>query len=173
MVLSAEVGRDLIALLTLMPNGLQHKSTEVENLVNASCNVGVVETFHKCIKISAMPRGAARFYNEQMEMQMSCLARLTGASVEFMQRSPAWPYNPNSELLKIAEKCYVPVFGREAKVTASHGGLECGIFAEQITGLDIISFGPTNYDLHTPDERLSISSTEKCWVFVKSLLEVL
>ena len=169
-VLTSDIGHSVIASLNLFPNGVIARSMEIERLVNASCNLGVVETCHEAVKISAMPRGAARFYNQATEAQISNLAALTGAQVTFMQRSPAWPYNPDSELLKVALKCYKPVFGQDAKVTAIHAGLECGIFMEQIPGLDIISFGPTNHDLHTPDERLSISSTEKSWEFLKALL---
>ena len=171
--LATDVGRSLIASLTLMPNGVQHLSMEIEGLVNASCNLGVVETLHEYVKILAMPRGAAGFYNQQMEVQISGLAKLTGAQVTFLQRSPAWPYNPNSELLKVALEHYTPIYGRKAKVEASHGGLECGIFAENIDGIDIIAFGATTLDLHTPDERLSISSVGKTWDFVETLLKAL
>ena len=58
-------------------------------------------------------------------------------------------------------------------ITATHGGLECGILVENIEGIDIIAIGPTNIDLHTPDERLSISSTEKVWEFFKAFLAAL
>jgi len=172
-VLTANCSKNLIASLVLMPNGVQCMSTEIEGLVNASCNLGVVEMLPEGIRISAMPRGAARFYNEQTERQISLLAQLTGAKVTFMQRSPAWPYNPNSDLLKIAQACYTPIFGHAAEITAIHAGLECGLFDEKLPGLDIISFGPTNSDLHTPDERLSISSTMHSWEFLQALLKAL
>ena len=171
--LTANCSINLIASLILMPNGVQCMSTEIEGLVNASCNLGVVEMLSDGIKISVMPRGAARFYNEQTEQKINLLAQLTGAQVTFMQRSPAWPYNPNSELLKIAQACYTPVFGHPAEITAIHAGLECGLFDEKLPGLDIISFGPTNIDLHTPDERLSISSTINSWAFLQALLKAL
>ena len=172
-VLAAKYGSNVIASLILMPNGVQHMSTEIEGLVNASCNLGVAETLEDGIKLSVFPRGAAGFYNQQMERQISQLANLTGAKVTFMQRSPAWPYNPNSQLLQIAKKCYTPIFGHEPNITAIHAGLECGLFDEKLPGLDIISFGPTNIDLHTPDERLSISSTVNTWAFLQELLKAL
>ena len=171
--LSAHIGRNLTALLTLIPNGVQHMSFEIDGLVNASCNVGVATTSTEYIQILAMARGAAGFYNRQMEAQAYSLARLVGAELTFSQRSPAWPYNPNSELLKVALEHYVPIYGQEANVAASHGGLECGVFVENIDGIDIIAFGATAHDLHTPDERASISSVEKTWEFVKSLLGAL
>jgi len=171
--LSSETSRKLIASLVLLPNGVLAVSKEIDDLVNASCNLGVVETLEDSIKISLMPRGMSKFYNEHTETQIANLAVLTGANATFIGRSPAWPYNPNSELLKTAVACYPPIFGQPAKVTAIHAGLECGLFAEKISDLDIISFGPTIHDLHTPDERLSISSTEKMWELLKSLLAAL
>jgi len=179
-VMTATSVDKLVSSLLLMPSGVLCESKELAGLVNASCNLGVIETVclegdvsRGHVKFSVMPRGAARFYNEQTERQISQLATLTGATVTFMQRSPAWPYNPDSTLLKTALRCYTPVFGQDAKVTAIHAGLECGLFSEKLPGLDIIAFGATNIDLHTPDERLSISSTAKVWEFVVELLGVL
>jgi len=161
----------LISALILLPNGVLHMSTELDELVNSSCNIGVVETLQDSIRIVAMGRGAAAHFNQQMERQAAYLAKLLGIQPSITTRTAAWPYNPDSQLLKLAEKCYAPIFGHAPKVTAIHAGLECGLFSEKIDGLDIISIGATNHDLHTPDERLSISSTAKTWQFVKSILE--
>ena len=66
---------------------------------------------------------------------------------------------------------YKELFGVEARFEAIHAGLECGIFSEKIEGLDCVSFGPTNYDIHTPKERLSISSTERMWKLILEFLK--
>ena len=83
---------------------------------------------------------------------------------------PGWQYNPNSELLRIFKEVWVEKFGEEPKVVAIHAGLECGLFAKKISGLDLISLGPNMYDVHTPDERLSISSTIRIWEYLKLVL---
>jgi len=142
-------------------------------LPDASCNIGVLETLTDGVKISVMPRGSAAHFIRQTEAQINAAAEITGAQVIFTQRSPAWPYNPESALLKIAMECYRSVFNREADITATPGGLECGILANKIPGLDIIAFGPTSREVHTPDEELSISSTEKSWEFLKLVLAAL
>jgi dipeptidase D len=174
-VLTRECTRKIISTLILFPNGVISKSLEIEGLINASCNIGVIETVGEHIKISAMPRAATEFFNRQTEAQISALAVQTSATVNFLQRSPAWPYNPNSTLLKTAQRVYKKIFNREAAATAVHGGLECGIFsakfAAQNKNLDIISFGPNTYDYHTPDEKLSISSTERVWAFLLEYLK--
>ncbi|MCL2357687.1 MAG: M20/M25/M40 family metallo-hydrolase [Defluviitaleaceae bacterium] len=187
--LSPESSRALCAALMLLPNGVAARSLEIEGLVNASCNIGVIEMTGEGVKISLMARGATRFFTQQAEAQISAVAAQIGADVSFVQRSPAWVYNPDSPLLKTAEKVYARVFSAasgecadagtcprcstravRARATAVHAGLECGIFIDKIPGLDIISFGPNMYDYHTPDERLSISSTERVREFLFELL---
>ncbi len=66
---------------------------------------------------------------------------------------------------------YRSLFGEEPKIEAIHAGLECGLFSGKIPNLDCISFGPNNYDIHTPKERLSISSTEKIWKLIVEFLK--
>jgi len=168
--LTAEVTQQIIVSMVLMPVGMLNRSMEIEGLVNASNNLAAVQIVDNNLKISGMARGATGFFNRQTETQIAALAKLTGAQVSFTGRSPAWDYNPNSELRKIAEKCYGPIFGKAPQIEAVHAGLECGLFTENIQGLDVIAIGATTHDLHTPDERLSISSVEKMWKFLKSLL---
>jgi len=163
----------IINSLLLLPNGVLTVSREIDDLVNASCNLGVIETLGDAVKVSLMPRGMSLFYNQHTEVKIRAVAELVGATATFKGRSPAWPYNPNSELLKTAVACYPPIFGNDVKVTAIHAGLECGLFMDKISNLDVISFGPTIHDLHTPDERLSISSTLKVWELLKAVLAAL
>jgi len=169
-VLSTNDSRKLVASLLLLPNGVFSMSRDIEGLPNSSCNIGVLETLPDSIKISIMPRGAANYYNRHTETQILAAANLMGAKVEFSQRSPAWPYNPNSALLKTATKYYQAVFNRPPQITATHGGLECGLLADKIPGLDIISFGPNTYDIHTPEESASIKSVGRVWAFLTELL---
>lgn len=171
--LTRDCTKKVISSLLLIPTGAMSRSLEIEGLVNASCNIGVAESTEQHVKISAMPRGVASYYTHQLEVQISALADLMGAEVIFLQRSPEWQYNPDSALLKTSLDIYKTVFKRETAATAVHGGLECGIFSAKIPGIDIISFGPNAYDYHTPDEKLSISSTKRVWEFLVELLRSL
>jgi dipeptidase D len=75
--------------------------------------------------------------------------------------------------LKTATKCYQNLFGEMPLLEATHGGLECGIFGNKLPGVEIIAYGATCNELHTPNEYLSISSTEKVWNFLQSFLKEL
>lgn len=69
------------------------------------------------------------------------------------------------------EETYLSLFGTKPVFEAIHAGLECGILSEKIANLDCVSFGPNNYDIHTPQERLSISSTQRVWKFLVEFLK--
>ena len=71
----------------------------------------------------------------------------------------------------IAVKTYKELTGKEPVVSAVHAGLECGLIKKTIPDIDTVSFGPNLYDVHTPNEHLSISSAERMWKFIVKLLE--
>jgi dipeptidase D len=56
---------------------------------------------------------------------------------------------------------------------AIHAGLECGLFLEKYPYLDMVSIGPQMFGVHSPQERLSIASTGKCWQWLNRVLEML
>lgn len=164
----------IIAAIIKMPNGVTEMSREIEGLVNASCNIGVAETTAEYVKILAMPRGATTDLVCKVEEKISAATEQANGTANFLQRSPAWPYNPNSELLKRALQTYKTHTGCEAAATAVHAGLECGIFSAKFASknvdLDIVSYGPNAHEYHTPNEKLSISSTGRVWGFLLELL---
>jgi dipeptidase D len=172
-VLSRESVYKIINSLLLLPNGVLAMSQDMPGLVASSCNVGVLETGPDGVHISCFPRGATQYHVRITETQIRALSALTGAKTRFVQRSPAWAYNPDSALLKTVVECYERQNGGAPGVTALHAGLECGIFAEKMPGLDIVAMGPDTFDLHTPDERLSVPSLGRTWALLLKVLEVL
>ena len=84
---------------------------------------------------------------------------------------PPWEYNPNSTLRELYKTCFKKVFNKEISVEAIHAGLECGVFADAIDGIDCISIGPALFDVHTVNEKLSISSTENVFNILLKILE--
>ena len=83
----------------------------------------------------------------------------------------AWEYQAKSEIRDTISAVYEELFQEEPVFEAIHAGLECGILSGKIKELDCVSFGPNNYDIHTPKERLSISSTEKVWKLLVAFLK--
>ncbi|MBR2382716.1 MAG: aminoacyl-histidine dipeptidase, partial [Anaerotignum sp.] len=172
-VLTAAVRDNIIALLTLLPYGVQTMDTNMEGLVESSSNIGIVRTEEDHIFIDNAVRGSVESRKEAICKKIEVLGELCGAKVVGVNDYPGWQYNPDSELLKIFKEAWAETFGAEPKVVAIHAGLECGLFAKKIPGLDLISLGPDMHDVHTPDERLSISSTIRVWDYLKVVLKKL
>ena len=98
------------------------------------------------------------------------LAEFLGGEATIEGYYPAWEYKADSDIRETISSVYKELFDEEPVFEAIHAGLECGLLSGKIENLDCVSFGPNNYDIHTPKERLSISSTERIW---KLLIEFL
>lgn len=163
----------LIALLLLLPYGVQTMDTGMEGLVESSSNIGILKTYEDHIYVDNAVRSSVESRKESICRKIEALGELCGAKVVGENDYPGWKYNPQSELLEIFKETWQDCFGEAPKVVAIHAGLECGLFAEKIAGLDLISLGPDMFDVHTPDERLSISSTLRVWEFLRLVLKKL
>jgi dipeptidase D len=95
---------------------------------------------------------------------------LMGCEVEFSGSYPGWTPNAKSEILDVLTSIYEKQNNEKAKVVACHAGLECGILGANYPEMDMISFGPTIHGAHSPDERASISSSQKFWNFLVEIL---
>ena len=84
---------------------------------------------------------------------------------------PGWSPNPNSQILKLIENKYVELFNDKPRVEACHAGLECGILQKHLDGCDMVSFGPTIKNPHSPDEMVNIKSVQKFWNFLLEILK--
>ncbi|HCQ91172.1 MAG TPA: aminoacyl-histidine dipeptidase, partial [Clostridium sp.] len=84
---------------------------------------------------------------------------------------PEWQYEPDSKIRDLCVETYKEITGQEPKIDAIHAGLECGLLKEKMADVDMISFGPNLYDVHTPQEHMSITSVQNVWEFIQKLLK--
>ena len=91
--------------------------------------------------------------------------------MSFSGEYPGWAYRPDSPLRELMTEVYREQYGREPKVEAIHAGLECGLLAGKLPGLDCVSIGPDLLEIHTPREKMSISSVQRVWMFVREILK--
>jgi len=164
---------NIVSALLLLPNGVQAMSLALEDLPETSLNIGVVTTTESAVVVAASLRSSVGSRKDMLLDQVRAVAEATGASAHVSGVYPAWEYNEKSALREKAMRVFAEMFGREALVRGTHGGLECGIFCEKFSGVDIVSFGPDIYDMHTPDEKMSISSFRRMWEFLTGLLAAL
>ena len=161
----------VISILLLIPYGVETMSMDIEGLVESSSNIGVVCTDEKGVHFDSAVRSAVASRKEVLCRKIETIAQLCGAAVESSNDYPGWVYSDDSKLLVLLQDAYRKATGREPKLTAIHAGVECGLFAEKMPWLDMVSLGPDMFDVHTPEERLSISSTMRTWDFLKEALK--
>ncbi|MGH4123110.1 MAG: aminoacyl-histidine dipeptidase [Clostridium sp.] len=160
-----------LQILFLIPNGVKNMSMAIEGLVQSSTNIGVLTTSDKEIVFDSAVRSSVRSLKKAICDETIVLAEMTGATIEFQSDYPEWQYNPKSQIRTILEKVYNDINGNKPEIAAIHAGLECGLISEKFGGkIDQISFGPNIYDVHTPKEHLSISSTDRMWSFLVAIL---
>ncbi len=169
-VFNQETLNKLVACLVLVPNGIQSMSMEIAGLVESSTNLGVVKTVVDSIYMINEIRSSVRTHKKNILNTVKLLAETTGGELRIESDYPEWEYNPNSKMRKLFQKVYKDMHNKDAEIIAIHAGLECGVLAQKLEGLDSISLGPNIFDVHTPKEHFSISSTKNVWEY---LLEVL
>ncbi len=171
LVFSHITGIKAVSLLMLIPNGVRTMSPYIDGLVESSNNLGIVRTNREEIVFTSAARSSLSSRKDLICEEKKIIADLCGADFEISGSYPAWEFNINSPLREVLEKTYYDMFQKEAKVDAIHAGLECGLFGEKLLGCDMVSIGPEMFDVHTPDERLSIASTKRTWDYLKEVLK--
>lgn len=161
----------IILYLRTVPNGVINMSQVITGLVETSLNLGILELKDNELSTLNSIRSSVATRKDDLKKRVMNIIEMLGGECEAEGEYPAWEYNDHSTLRPQVVKVYQELFGKEPKLTAIHAGLECGILSDKIPNLDCVSFGPTNYDIHTPKERLSISSTERYWNFLVKFLE--
>ena len=161
---------NLVKSIYAIHNGVFRMSPDIEGLVETSNNLSRVLLKEGEIKISCLCRSSVDSGKMDLANHIKSGLELGGFKVELSGSYPGWEPNPDSEILQVLEGIYENVFGKKPQVLACHAGLECGILGTHYPEMDMISFGPTIKGAHSPDERASITSTQKYWKF---LLEVL
>lgn len=169
-ILSYRAMAKVIFYLRNVPNGVQHMSRVMPGLVETSLNLGILVLNEEALKMVTSVRSSVSSRKEDLCERLSYIAEFLGGEISVSGDYPAWEYKADSAIRETISAVYKELFEEEPVFEAIHAGLECGILSGKIKDLDCVSFGPNNYDIHTPKERLSISSTEKVW---KLLIEFL
>ena len=167
---SAESLKKITNALLIIPNGISAMSVHIPGLVESSSNIGVLELGEDEAVFTASIRSSVKSRKYDLLDRMKIASELCGGSVEVISEYPAWEYNPDSKLRALFTETFTEMFNLPASVEAVHAGLECGIFAEKLGGIDMIAYGPNMSGIHSPDEKLSISSLKRTWELTLAVL---
>ncbi|MEE0418847.1 MAG: aminoacyl-histidine dipeptidase [Lachnospiraceae bacterium] len=161
----------VIFYLVQIPFGIQKMSGVIEGLVETSINLGVLKLGEESLRAVSSIRSSVGSAKAALTEKLQYLTEFLGGTCTPEGDYPAWEYKKDSKLRDIMADTFEELFGHRPDIVAIHAGLECGLFYEKIPGLDCVSFGPTMKDIHTTEETLSISSTERMWKLLVRTLE--
>ena len=161
-----------VALLCAVPNGVQSYSADIPGLVQTSLNLGVAKLGEQ-FSLTFSVRSSVNQEKEELLKKLRELCAFYDGSYSQMGEYPAWEYRKDSPLRDTMVKLYTQMYGKEPEVVAIHAGLECGLLAQKLPGLDCVSIGPQMHDIHTSREKLEIASTKRVWDFLCAVLKEL
>lgn len=169
-VFTAKTLETLRGILMLMPQGVMNMSMAVPGLVETSINTGNMEEVNGEIILDSALRSSVETEKNYIREKVQTIADVYGVACEWSGEYPGWQYQEVSPLREKAVKAYKELFGNEPKVEAIHAGLECGYWTAKIPNVDLLSMGPSMYDVHSPRERVSKQSIANVWKLIKEIL---
>ncbi len=170
-VLAGDLGDKVMYLLLCAPNGVQEMSAEIPGLVETSLNLGVLKTEKDVLRLCFALRSNKQSALTALEEKVVAFATCIPGKATISGQYPPWEFKNDSVLQKMYRDAYRNRFQKEMQVEAIHAGLECGVFAAGLPGLDCISVGPNLADIHTTEEKMSISSVERVYQVVQDVLK--
>ena len=168
--MDAASGRRVLALLQCAPNGVQERSREVEGLVQTSLNLGILSTDGEMIRACFCVRSNVNSQKDMLLQRLEALCGLLGGDFSVSGSYPAWEYRADSPLRELMAEIFAGQYGHAPVVKVIHAGVECGLLADQLPGLDCISIGPELTEIHTPRERMHIASVARTWALLTETL---
>ena len=170
-VMTYESTSRVITALFTFPDGIEHMSFSTPGLVETSLNLGILASNLREVTYSYSVRSSVASRKEALLKKLTCLAESLGGYVETSGDYPAMEYREDSPLRKLMIRVFEEQYGKAPVLSSIHAGVECGIFAGKIPGLDVISFGPDLKDIHTPKETMDIESARRTWEYLLAVLK--
>ncbi|MFG6387301.1 MAG: aminoacyl-histidine dipeptidase [Muribaculaceae bacterium] len=162
----------LLEALYSAPHGVVSMSRDLEGLVETSTNLASVKMLPDSkVLVTTSQRSSVESRKWDIARQVEALFRLAGAEVTHGDGYPGWAPDMNSRIMRIASDAYEELYGVKPAIKAIHAGLECGLFRAKYPHLDMVSFGPTLRDVHSPSERMHIPAVERFWGQLTRTLE--
>ena len=163
----------VVFFLVNVPYGVQKMSGTIKGLVETSTNIGILKTSENEVLGSSSIRSSVETARDALSDKIEYLTEFLGGEYERQGVYPAWEYRKDSPLRDKMVEVYEEMYGQKPNVVAIHAGLECGLFYKKMEGLDCVSLGPDMKDIHTSEEVLSVSSTERVWKYLVKVLGAL
>ena len=168
--LDAKTTERMLRVLFALPQGVQEMSMDFPGLVQTSLNLGMISVEEDGLHFTYSVRSSIASQKEMLRRKLRSVVEYAGGKVSERGEYPNWQYQKDSALRKLVQGAYRDLYGKDARIDATHGGLECGLFISKIPGLDALSLGPDLKDIHSARERLDVASTARVYALVREIL---
>lgn len=170
-VLDAREAETLVDLLLVLPHGVEAMNPAIPGLVQTSTNLAVVDTRNGVAAIDMLSRSSLGSSRKALVDRIQAAFRFAGYTCVQEGEYPGWKPEPQAELVRWVDAVHRELAGKPMSIQAIHAGLECGLIGEKYPEMEMASLGPDMWDVHTPDERVSLSSVARFWILLKAVLE--
>jgi dipeptidase D len=170
-VIEAADARRCVDVLACLHHGVLAMSPDVPGLVQTSTNLATIAVRADEVEIGTSQRSAIESSKMAAAHVVATVCRLAGFDVKHSGSYPGWKPEPDNELVRKLQAIHEELFGKKPELVAVHAGLECGVIGEKYPGMEMVAFGPQMVDVHSPNERVKISSVDNFWVYLRTALE--
>lgn len=170
-VLCAADAQAVVSLLLAAPHGVEAMSPDIDGLVQTSTNMGIVETGEDLVRLSFLSRSSIDADKRALALRIGAACRLAGFTPIDSGEYRGWKPEPGSDVTAHIQRVHEQLLGKPMLVKAIHAGLECGLIRERCPHMQMASIGPSMWDVHTPDEHVSIASVARFWELLVAILE--
>jgi len=159
-----------IHLVNALPNGVNRYSDVVDGVVETSSSIGVLKTEDDAVTGLILIRSLVESGKQYVASLLSSLTSLCGATVTLSGNYPGWQPHPDTDILRLTQRIYAEILGAEPTIKVIHAGLECGLIKQAYPAMEIVSFGPTIENAHSPDEKVHIPAVQIYWALLTKVL---
>lgn len=153
------------------PNGVIAMSKDMPGVVETSTNLAIVKSEDNKITLATLQRSSVDKDKASLSEQIRNVFEAAGGKGTSSGDYPGWKPNVKSPILETMKKVYEEKYGKVPEVKVIHAGLECGILGATYPNWDMISFGPTIRNPHSPDEKVEIDTVGKFWDYLVETLK--
>lgn len=173
LVMSEEDSIAYLSCMRILPDGMRHHSMSIEGLTTASMNAAVVTCMEDTLEINCSLRGALESYIDDIAEEIELIGKTFGFETHQEARYPSWSYDASSFMRETLQSVFKEKYEKDLELVAVHGGLECGVFKALEPDMDIVTMGPIMEDIHTPKERMNLSSFDRTYELLIAFLKQL
>lgn len=167
--LAIKESSEIINFINTMEDGLLKQYEDGFPLL--SSNLGTLDLVeNKAIIKLSIRSSDIELENKQLQ-KIKNLCEKYGFEFNLISKKPFFPYSEKSNIRELLSKTYKELYNRNAITKKVHACMEGGIISSNIKGLDIVTIAPTISDCHSINEKVSISSTERVYQWLKETLK--